>query len=51
LSTAGTGNISAVSQVARGLQTLQMILGIGFAVFAVSLAVAGISSRMQKKHD
>lgn len=51
LSTAGTGNISAVSQVARGLQTLQMILDIGFVVFAVSLAVAGISSRMQKKHD
>jgi hypothetical protein len=51
LSTAGTGNISAVSQVARGLQTLQMILDISFVVFAVSLAIAGISLRMQKKQD
>jgi hypothetical protein len=49
LSTAGTGNISAVSQVARGLQTMQMILDVGFVVFAVSLAIAAISSRMQKK--
>jgi Ion channel len=51
LTTAGTGNISALSQTARGLQTLQMVLGIGFIVFAVTLVVAEISSRMQRKRD
>lgn len=49
LSTAGTGNISAISETARGLQTLQMILDIVLIVFAVSLAVAEISSRMHNK--
>lgn len=49
LSTAGTGDISAVSQAARGLQLLQMILDIGFIVFAVALAVAEISLRMRQK--
>jgi voltage-gated potassium channel len=51
LATAGTGNISAISQTARGLQTLQMVLDIGFLVFAVSLVVAKISSRMDKRRD
>jgi Ion channel len=51
LSTAGTGNISAVSQLARGLQGLQMALDIGFTVFAVALAVAEISRRMQRRRD
>lgn len=51
LSTAGTGNISAISQAARGLQTLQMLLDIGLVVFAVSLAVAEISSRMQNNRN
>jgi Ion channel len=51
LTTAGTGNISAVSQLARGLQGLQMALDIGFIVFAVALAVAEISARMQRRRD
>jgi hypothetical protein len=51
LTTAGTGNISAISQAARGLQTLQMALDIGFILFAVSLVVAEISSRMQRRRD
>jgi hypothetical protein len=51
LTTAGTGNISAISQVARGLQTLQMVLDIGFILFAVSLVVSEISSRMQRRRD
>ena len=51
LTTAGTGNISAVSQLARGLQALQMALDIGFIVFVVALAVAEIFSRMQSRRD
>jgi Ion channel len=51
LATAGTGNISAVSQLARGLQALQMALDIGFAVFVVALAVAEIFSRMKRRRD
>jgi Ion channel len=51
LTTAGTGNISAVSQLARGLQGLQMALDIGFILFAVALAVAEISARMQRRRD
>jgi hypothetical protein len=49
LTTAGTGTISATSQVARGLQTLQMTLGIVLIVFAVSLVIAELSSRIQKR--
>jgi hypothetical protein len=51
LTTAGTGTISAVSQLARGLQGLQMALDIGFILFAVALAVAEISARMQRRRD
>lgn len=51
LTTAGTGNISAISRIARGLQTLQMVLDIGFIVAAVSLVVAEISSRIHGKRD
>jgi Ion channel len=51
LTTAGTGNVSAVSQLARGLQALQMALDIGFLVFVVALAVAEIFSRMQRRRD
>ena len=36
LSTAGTGNIVSVSQLARGLQTLQMLLDLGFLLVAVT---------------
>lgn len=51
LTTAGTGNVSAISQIARGLQTLQMVLDIGFILFAVSLVVAEFSLRMQRTSD
>ena len=51
LSTAGTGNISAISETARVLQTVQMILDVLLIGFAVSLAVAEISSRMQNKRS
>jgi hypothetical protein len=51
LTTAGTGNISAVSQLARGLQGLQMALDIGFILFAVALAVAEISAQMRRRRD
>ena len=40
LTTAGTGTISAVSQTARTLQGLQMVLDLGLIVFAVALAIA-----------
>lgn len=51
LTTAGTGTISAVSQTARTLQGLQMVLDLGLIVFAVALAIAEISSRMQRQRD
>ena len=51
LTTAGTGTISAVSQTARTLQSLQMVLDLGLIVFAVGLAIAEISSRMQKQKN
>lgn len=51
LTTAGTGDISAVSQLARGLQGLQLALDIVFVVFAVALAVAEISARVQRRRD
>jgi hypothetical protein len=40
LTTAGTGNIVAISETARRLQTLQMVLDLGLVLFAVSLVVA-----------
>ena len=37
LTTAGTGNISATSELARGLQTAQMVLDFALVVFAVAI--------------
>jgi hypothetical protein len=45
MTTAGTGNINAISEAARGLQVLQMILDLGLLVFVVGLVVAELSSR------
>ena len=44
LSTAGTGNIVPVSQLARGLQTLQMLLDLGFLLVAVTLVVGRLAA-------
>jgi Ion channel len=48
MTTAGTGNINASSEVARGLQILQMVLDLGLVVFAVGLVVAELSSRTKR---
>jgi hypothetical protein len=39
LSTAGTGNIAAISEPARTIQIIQMILDLGLVLFAVSVVV------------
>jgi len=44
LSTAGTGNIVPVSELARGLQTLQMLLDLGFLLVAVTLVVGRLAT-------
>ena len=48
LSTAGTGDISAVSETARGIQTIQMMLDLGFVVLAVAMVVARFSAYSRK---
>jgi voltage-gated potassium channel len=49
LSTAGTGNIAATSEVARGIQTVQMVLDLVLIVFAVTLVLAALSNRRTDK--
>jgi voltage-gated potassium channel len=44
LSTAGTGSLVPVSQLARGLQTLQMLLDLGFVLVAVTLVVGRLAA-------
>jgi voltage-gated potassium channel len=44
LSTAGTGSIVPISQLARGLQTLQMLLDLGFLLVAVTLVVGRLAT-------
>ena len=44
LSTAGTGNLVATSEFARGLQCLQMVLDLGFLLVAVTLVVTRLAS-------
>ncbi len=44
LSTAGTGSLVPVSQLARGLQTLQMLLDLGFVLVAVTLVVGRLAT-------
>jgi len=43
LSTAGTGTISAISATARSIQTAQMVLNLGFLLFAVTAVVGRIT--------
>jgi hypothetical protein len=40
LTTAGTGDIVAKSETARGIQTMQMVLGMALVVFAVTIVLA-----------
>jgi bacteriorhodopsin len=51
LTTAGTGNIVATSEIARGIQTIQMILDLILVVFAVTLVLSALSSRLAKRLD
>lgn len=51
LTTAGAGTISAVSQTARVLQSLQMILDMTLVVFAAALGLAAVWSQMQRRSD
>lgn len=52
LTTAGTGNIVATSELSRLFQTLQMVLGFILVVFAVSIVISRISSfRTGNNHD
>jgi DNA-binding transcriptional regulator YhcF (GntR family) len=39
LTTAGTGNISATSELSRGLQTMQMLLDFALVVFAIAIVM------------
>lgn len=51
LTTAGTGNISATSDLTRGLQTIQMIIDLMLVVFAVGLLLPRLSSRGENGKD
>jgi hypothetical protein len=44
LTTAGTGNINATSELMRGIQALQMVLDVGLVVVALGVLVARLSS-------
>lgn len=43
LTTAGTGNLATISETARRIQTLQMVLDVGLVVVAVTLVLARYS--------
>lgn len=47
LTTAGTGNITAISEASRYIQTLQMFLDLGLMVFAVGLLVTRFTSSLE----
>lgn len=49
LSTAGTGNIAAVSDSAKRIQAVQMGLDIALLLFAVAIVVAGITNRIAER--
>lgn len=44
LSTAGTGNLVAISELARTVQLVQMVLDLGFLLLAVTLVVTRLST-------
>jgi hypothetical protein len=48
LSTAGTGNIVATSELARALQALQMALDMTFLLIAIALVVTRLGSVRRK---
>lgn len=50
LTTAGTGNISAISETGRGLQTLQMGLDLVLIGFVVALTLARYSNLLDRPH-
>lgn len=45
LTTAGTGSLSAESEIARGIQVLQMVLDLTLVVFAVAVVLTSLTSR------
>lgn len=47
LTTAGTGSISAESEIARGIQTIQMVLDLALIVFAVAVVLTALTSSRQ----
>jgi hypothetical protein len=49
LSTAGSGNIMAISDVSREIQLLQMALDLGLVLFAVGIAINRLSSSPAQK--
>ena len=51
LTTAGTGNISAISETTRGLQTLQMGLGWGIIGFVVVLVLTRYSNLLERQQE
>jgi hypothetical protein len=44
LTTAGSGTVVAVSQAARGIQSVQMVLNLGYILFAVGAVVSRFAS-------
>lgn len=48
-STAGTGSLSATSETAIALQTAQMVLGLGLALFAFGVVVARYTAPLRLK--
>jgi hypothetical protein len=48
LTTAGTGNLVATSEIARSVQTVQMILDLLLIVFAVTIFLSSISPHLRK---
>jgi Ion channel len=44
LSTAGTGSLSALTEAAKEIQTVQMFMDLPLTLFAVAIVIAGISA-------
>jgi NhaP-type Na+/H+ or K+/H+ antiporter len=51
LSTAGSGSLGAISQAARGFQTIEMAVGMVAVVFTLSILVARFSSVWSEQTD
>lgn len=48
--TTGTGNISAISETSRRIQTAQMVIGLVFIGFVVALVMARYSTLLDRSH-